>query len=711
MGDDQVPLREDADRPSAIVMMCRSWQSSLQYILYNQHKVHLAFRGPWPRARASSRATKPGRGSKRTYLPFVNNQPPSYSYGSFRIAPTKTKEGSRRQKARPRRAELPPLITSANHQEEEGAGMLAFLPLLQGSWFTPMRSPVCLARHSTVEMRGGRLGDSGSMRDPASMVYNPNDPYDPLGNAELFPAEHPDARSAPHPEYFDGRPDPCATEHPEEYGAVPEPLMRTGPTRARQIVDRNRRGGSSTGTAQRASSAPGKHSVQDASLSTDVAPAARKVAVIYEPNDPYNPFGAMHAPPAAPTPESAPPLAPPLALPTSTRARLIVDSYLKKKNSPTSAGQPAASKHKRKQTTSELILGGISKPAGGRLKSALNVAGSGAVMHDPNDPYNPLRDLRAPPTTPQPRPTPPPAKSLSKPPAPAQASAPIPTPPPPSPPLPVPPPMPAQQMVGSHRRRESSTGIAQPAPSKRRGKQTPTSSTSRPILGGIATSAGERSRKALNVGDDETVAYNPNDPYDPFGATPVPEPLIGTKAHHTANNMILTPRAKQVAKQSTQGGASMSADVLPTSPLDLAGKAAVRYDPNDPYNPFGAIPAPAPLPPTGTKARRRGTKARRRVVDETAHNVISTPRATEMTTSSPGIHRMPGSSLSAAVPPTSALNLAGKAAAIKEALGLDSTLSIASTIQKAKEQVGDEVRGNLNEQADALLDQLGCDVP
>jgi len=269
-------------------------------------------------------------------------------------------------------------------------------------------------------------------------------------------------------------------------------------------------------------------------------------------------------------------------------------------------------------------------------------------------------------------------------------------------------------MVGSHRRRERSTEIAQPAPSQRKGKQTAASSTSRPIVGGIATSTGARSRKALNVGDDETVAYNPNDPYNPFGATPAPAPLTGKKARRrvvddTANNVILTPRAKQVAKQTTQGP-SLSAAVPPTSPLNLAGKAAVRYDPNDPYNPFGAIPAPAPLPPTGTKARRRGTKARRRLVDDTANNVISTPRATEMTTSATGIRRMHGSS-SAAVPPTSALNLAGKVAVIKEALGLDSTLSIASTIQKAKEQVGDEVRGNLNEQADALLDQLGCDVP
>ena len=43
------------------------------------HKVHLPFRGPWPRA--SPRATKPGRGSKRT----VNRQPPTHPPQGIRI--------------------------------------------------------------------------------------------------------------------------------------------------------------------------------------------------------------------------------------------------------------------------------------------------------------------------------------------------------------------------------------------------------------------------------------------------------------------------------------------------------------------------------------------------------------------------------------------------------------------------------------------------
>ena len=49
------------------------------------------------------------------------------------------------------------------------------------------------------------------------------------------------------------------------------------------------------------------------------------------------------------------------------------------------------------------------------------------------------------------------------------------------------------------------------------------------------------------------------------------------------------------------------------------------------------------------------------------------------------------------------LNLAGKVALIKDVLGLDSSLSIASTIDQAKQDVGCEPEGNLNAQADALL--------
>lgn len=56
--------------------------------------------------------------------------------------------------------------------------------------------------------------------------------------------------------------------------------------------------------------------------------------------------------------------------------------------------------------------------------------------------------------------------------------------------------------------------------------------------------------------------------------------------------------------------------------------------------------------------------------------------------------------------PTAALNLAGKVALIKDALGLDSSLNIASAIRTARQEVGLEIEGNLNEQADALLSEL-----
>ena len=52
------------------------------------------------------------------------------------------------------------------------------------------------------------------------------------------------------------------------------------------------------------------------------------------------------------------------------------------------------------------------------------------------------------------------------------------------------------------------------------------------------------------------------------------------------------------------------------------------------------------------------------------------------------------------------LNLAGKVAMIKDTLGLDGNLSVASAIHKAQEEVGCDARGNLNQQADALLFEL-----
>ena len=51
-------------------------------------------------------------------------------------------------------------------------------------------------------------------------------------------------------------------------------------------------------------------------------------------------------------------------------------------------------------------------------------------------------------------------------------------------------------------------------------------------------------------------------------------------------------------------------------------------------------------------------------------------------------------------------NLVGKVALIKEILGLDSSLNLASAIQQAKTDVGLDAEGSLIEQADALLVEL-----
>ena len=59
-----------------------------------------------------------------------------------------------------------------------------------------------------------------------------------------------------------------------------------------------------------------------------------------------------------------------------------------------------------------------------------------------------------------------------------------------------------------------------------------------------------------------------------------------------------------------------------------------------------------------------------------------------------------------ATAPNGALNLAGKAALIKDVLGLDAGLNIAAAIRKASSEVGCESEGNLNELADAVLLEL-----
>lgn len=52
------------------------------------------------------------------------------------------------------------------------------------------------------------------------------------------------------------------------------------------------------------------------------------------------------------------------------------------------------------------------------------------------------------------------------------------------------------------------------------------------------------------------------------------------------------------------------------------------------------------------------------------------------------------------------LNLAGKVVLIKDMLGLDANLNLAAAIRQAKQDVGCEADGSLNEQADALLLEL-----
>ena len=113
------------------------------------------------------------------------------------------------------------------------------------------------------------------------------------------------------------------------------------------------------------------------------------------------------------------------------------------------------------------------------------------------------------------------------------------------------------------------------------------------------------------------------------------------------------------------------------------------YDPNSPYDPWAGRAPPFAGPSSGVGAPPGSTYTMGRPVQPAQPAQPAAP--TQM---------VQGTSAAA---PT---NLVGKVALIKEILGLDSSLNLASAIPQALAVVGLEAEGSLVEQADALLVEL-----
>lgn len=145
----------------------------------------------------------------------------------------------------------------------------------------------------------------------------------------------------------------------------------------------------------------------------------------------------------------------------------------------------------------------------------------------------------------------------------------------------------------------------------------------------------------------------------------------------------------------------------PTGPKEVGR----TYDPNSPYDPWAGRAPPfagansgVGAPPVGSYdpigSYDLGRPAAPTQPSEQVRSGASPSGAAQVVqTAAPAqtVQR------TLSVSPT---NLAGKVALIKEILGLDSSLNLASAIQQAKNDVGLEAEGSLIAQADALLFEL-----
>eukprot|EP00325_Prymnesiales_sp_UTEX-LB-985_P034181 CAMPEP_0174718366 /NCGR_PEP_ID=MMETSP1094-20130205/28721_1 /TAXON_ID=156173 /ORGANISM="Chrysochromulina brevifilum, Strain UTEX LB 985" /LENGTH=236 /DNA_ID=CAMNT_0015918451 /DNA_START=19 /DNA_END=729 /DNA_ORIENTATION=+ len=208
-----------------------------------------------------------------------------------------------------------------------------------------------------------------------------------------------------------------------------------------------------------------------------------------------------------------------------------------------------------------------------------------------------------------------------------------------------------------------------------------------------------------HIAVEMAVNGNPNDPYDPwFGRSPPyahpssgvgspPEEgytkrdYIGSKTAFERRNGIVRGRVMPIA-------GTVLSDQYTTRPVaaPMAPAAAVQVALAPPVQ----VPAPAKVPAPAPKLAPTPAPASAAVAAEpVVPEDVPTPTQS-----------VPEASSSSAVPPTPEFNLVGKVKLIKELLGLDSTLNIASAIKTAQQEVGLEAKGNLNDQANELLLEL-----
>lgn len=196
---------------------------------------------------------------------------------------------------------------------------------------------------------------------------------------------------------------------------------------------------------------------------------------------------------------------------------------------------------------------------------------------------------------------------------------------------------------------------------------------------------------AEDVDGGSKIFYDIDDPYDPLGkaeSSAVSSPeywrLSGAQTfaeYHTKRGRNTIPSVPATA---THKPRPWTNDGVPRQAVPVRQVA--------PYT----RPVPAVPPPTGVSLTQASA---------------SPPTGMVMPTAPPPVMGLVPPPTAVPPPPAvspswSSLNLAGKVTLIKDVLGLDPNLNLASTIRIAKEEVGCEAEGNLNAQADALLQQI-----
>jgi len=261
------------------------------------------------------------------------------------------------------------------------------------------------------------------------------------------------------------------------------------------------------------------------------------------------------------------------------------------------------------------------------------------------------------------------------------------------------------------------SGAAQAPASQREAPEAVASSTpAEPRLATLSSSA--RRPTAAGQNDAGVEINNPNDPYNPWlGRASVPfaaknsgvgAPPLGTRTRYFVDVSWIGEAA---------AGTAQAATSQPLEATQVVAAASTSTAEADASQPEAAMPVAAAMPsvPTSTSTAEADASQPEAVMPVAAPAApAQSERASpsqrkekKMTASSATMQCAPAATSQPRVEQTKAQpNLVGKVALIKEILGLEAGLNIGSAIREAKAQVGCELDGNLNEQADAVLLEL-----